>query len=317
MSTATRTLDLHLASILIATDFSHASEKPLNHALAIARRFGAHFYVAHIVSALGFAMAGPEATCAAEDVVCHDASQLENELAASGAFEGLTHNFIIRDGRVWEEIERLIQEKSIDLLVIGTHGRRGMGKLLLGSTAEQIFRHAPCPVLTVGPGCYQEPRIENTRPDRKFLFVTDFGQASLNALPHAISFANHFAASLALFHVMPVVLVPEDFRVYTAADRDQMRKDLRAASLQRLQQLVRTSPMKVEPEFVVEASSSSPVSEDILVAAEKIKADLIVMGLHRSTHVATASHLPWTTAYEVACSAGCPVLTVRSAQSAA
>jgi nucleotide-binding universal stress UspA family protein len=77
MSTATRTLDLHLASILIATDFSHASEKPLNHALAIARRFGAHFYVAHIVSALGFAMAGPEATCAAEDAVCHDASQLQ------------------------------------------------------------------------------------------------------------------------------------------------------------------------------------------------------------------------------------------------
>jgi hypothetical protein len=59
-------------------------------------------------------------------------------------------------------------------------------------------------------------------------------------------------------------------------------------------------------------SLSIPPSEDILEMAQKFGVDLIIMGLHRSSHTGTASHTPWTTAYEVVCGAGCPVLTVRS-----
>jgi len=82
------------------------------------------------------------------------------------------------------------------------------------------------------------------------------------------------------------------------------------ASLRRLKELVSTGPkLVVEPEYVVELG---PVSEKILQTASALKADTIILGLHHKRHIGTDSHLPWATAYEVVCDAGCSVLTVRS-----
>lgn len=312
MATVAQVANVQLKSVLIATDFSSASDKPLRHALAIARCYEAKIYLAHVVSSLGFTMSGPDATYLAEQAVRRDAARLEDDLAAEGAFNGLHHEVIIRQGLVWEELEESIQQEQVDLTVIGTHGRHGIDKLLLGSVAEQIFRHATCPVLTVGPGAYREPRVQPSHGERAFLFATDFGDASLHALSHAVSFANHFGAKLVFFHVLPVFLMPESFNFYTASDVAQMREDARRHGLQQLNYLARNAHLDVEPAFVVQDAASGPGSESILEAASKLKADLIIMGLHRSAHVGTASHLPWTTAYEVVCAAGCPVLTVRS-----
>lgn len=69
--------------------------------------------------------------------------------------------------------------------------------------------------------------------------------------------------------------------------------------------------LEVRPESVVEFCPAGPVSEKILEVAEKLRVDLIIMGLRRSTYVDTASHMPWATAYEVVRTAGCPVLTFR------
>lgn len=87
-------------------------------------------------------------------------------------------------------------------MVIGTHARRGLGKLLLGSVAEHIFRHADCLVLTVGPGSLQGSPVGSGRAIRPFLFATDFSEASLRALPYAISAANRFGTKLVLLNVM-------------------------------------------------------------------------------------------------------------------
>lgn len=86
---------------------------------------------------------------------------------------------LVHQGNVWEEVEKVINEKQVDLLIIGTHGRQGFGKVLFGSVAEQIFRHADCPVLTVGPGSFQGPMVDATEVVWPFLFATDFGAASL------------------------------------------------------------------------------------------------------------------------------------------
>lgn len=313
MSTAAHAVEIQIASVLVATDFSSASEKPLHHALAIAGSFGAKIFLLHVVSSLGFAMAGPEATCAAERAASEDVRQFETYLFSKEEFAALKHEVIVRKGQVWRELRDVVQEKKIDLTVIGTHGRRGMGKVVLGSIAEQIFRHAEGPVLTVGPGSYRNPRVETTSPDRRFLFATDFGEASVRALPYAVSFANHFNAKLVLYTMAPTVLVPEDNQIYTASDVQRMRSEAHAGADKRLRRLVRDIPSKMEPEFVVEDASPHPIADQILASAARMKVDLIVMGLRRSTHVSTASHLPWTTAYEVACEADCPVLTVRSA----
>ena len=301
--------DILLKSVLIATDFSEASDKALRHALAIARHYGAKLYLAHVVSSLGFTLVGPDAVNVATEIVWSDARQLEARLVQNGALAGLRHEVIVSQGNVWDELGKMISQEQVDLVVIGTHARRGMGKLLLGSVAEHIFRHAGCLVLTVGPGSLQDSPVGSARAIRPFLFATDFSTPSLRALPYAISSANHFGTKLALLHVVPAVPMPEGVNLPTAGDVMQMREKVRVTSLRRLEDLTLQNPkLAVTPEFIVEFGSPG---EEILKAADTFKADAIILGLHRSTHFGTASHLPWSTAYEVVCAAGCSVLTVR------
>jgi nucleotide-binding universal stress UspA family protein len=310
MSVIATAVNPQLKSILIATDFSPASEKPLCHALAIARCYGAKFYLAHVLSSLGFTLAGPGALAVVEEAVCRDAAHLEVDLVRSGALSGLQHEVVIRQGEVWPALEAIIRQEQIDLVIIGTHGRHGMGKLLLGSVAEEIFRQADCLVLTVGPNAYQQPRVGTPRANRSFLLATDFGDASIHALPYAISFANQFAAKLVLLNVIPLAPMAADPHWCTASNAAQMQENARIATLRRLEELTRSATLQVRPEFHVEFESANSVGERILEAAEWLRVDLIVMGLHPSSHIETASHLGWNTAYEVVCRAGCPVLTV-------
>lgn len=302
--------DIVVKSILVATDFSGVSDKPLRHALAIARHYGAKVYLAHVVSAQSFTLAGPEAVNAATDAAWRDARQLEKDLLQRGKLAGLNHEVIVLQGNVWEELEKVVQQEQVDLLVVGTHGRRGLGKLLLGSVAENIFRHAGCLVLTVGPGSLQDSPVDGSRAVRPFLFATDFSEASLRALPYAVSSANHFGTKLVLLHVVPAVPTPESVTRPSADDVMQMREQSRVASIQRLKELTLHSPkLIIEPQFVVEFGSPS---EEILRTADAVRSDAIILGLHSSTHIDTKSHLPWATAYEVACGACCAVLSVRN-----
>jgi len=310
MSLVAATGDIHLKSVLVATDFSLASEKALRHALAIARHYGAKFYLAHVVSSLGFTLVGPDAVIAAGEAVRRDARELEDRLIQSGALAGLRYEIIVRQGNVWEELEKVVRQEQVDLVVVGTHARRGLGKFLLGSVAEHIFRHSECLVLTVGPGSLQDSPVDGSRAVRPFLFATDFGEASLHALPYAISSANHFGTKLALLHVVPAVPMPESLTRPSAGDVKRTREDARMASLLRLEELTsQNAKLVLKPEFSVEFGSPS---EKILQAANRLKADAIILGLHRSTHIDTKSHMPWATAYEVVCGAGCSVLTVRN-----
>lgn len=90
----------------------------------------------------------------------------------------------------------------------------------------------------------------------------------------------------------------------------QERENARMASLRRLEELTaQNAELAVTPEFMVEFGLPG---EMILQTADTLKADAIIMGLHRSAHIGAASHMPWATAYEVVCRASCPVLTVRN-----
>jgi nucleotide-binding universal stress UspA family protein len=299
-----------LKSVLIAYDFSEASHKPLHHALAIAHHYGAKFYLAHVVSSIGYTIAGPEASDLAIERTRRDAQQLEQGLLESGALVGLHHEFIVREGKVWEQLELVIRQKQVDLVVIGTHGRGALGKLLLGSVAEQIFRHADCLVATVGPRSYEDSLVEKTQSVRPFLFATDFGAASLHALPHAISFANQFGAKLVVLHVLPADPIPEGFHWSTTGDLMQMREKARMASQRQFEELnLQNAFLAIKPEFMVRFGIPG---DQILQASHALKADLIILGLNRAAHMDTASHMPWDVAYKVVRDARCPVVTIRN-----
>ncbi|MBV9086109.1 MAG: universal stress protein [Acidobacteriaceae bacterium] len=179
---------VRVKSVLVATDLSATSEKAIRHAIGIARHYDAKLYLVHVVSSVGFTLAGPNATNAATEAASRDGHSLESQLLESGALKGLRYEITVRPGGdVWRVLNKVIRQEDVDLVVTGTHGRRGVSKVLLGSVAEQIFRRADCPVLTVGPSSYEESQVDGIRT---CLFPTDFSEASLGSLPFAISYAN-------------------------------------------------------------------------------------------------------------------------------
>src|SRR5215470_3457435 len=169
--------DLGLKSVLVGNDFSEASRKPLRHAVSIARHFRAKLYLAHVVSSVGLTIAGPEALELATDAAGRDVGKLERDLVESGALADVSHEFIVRQGEVWEELQAIIREKQVEMVVIGTHGRQGIDKMVLGSTAEQIFREADNLVLTVGPHSRLDAPLEPTGAVQSLLFPTVCGEA--------------------------------------------------------------------------------------------------------------------------------------------
>lgn len=301
---------VEVKSVLVAYDFSEASEKPLRHALAIARHYGAKFHLAHVVSSLGYTIAGPAAAKMAAEVTAREAQRLEQELLAKGALAGLQHEFIIREGDVWEQLEVVIKEKKVDAVIVGTHGRGSLGKVLLGSVAEKIFRNAECPVVTVGPGSYEDALTEKSGEVRPFLLATDFGPASVKALQHALSFASHFNAKVIALHVLPAAPIPEGFHWSKTGDLDQMREKARMESQRLFEEMIRQSGAPATNiEFMVKFGIPS---DQILLASRALKTDLIVLGLKRPAHKETPAHMPWDIAYKVVCGARCPVLTIRN-----
>lgn len=300
-----------LKNILYATDFSPCSQAALPYLRAIAERCGATVHVVHVLP--------PEARTAVplDKLSELDADQIAAEsamkaLLAGNSLAGIAHSATIERGSLWEVLAAFIEEKDIDLIVLGTHGRRGLKKLVLGSVAEQVYRHAPCPVLTVGP---QTTHDESAQARvATILYATDFSSGSHHALPYALSLARANQSHLILLHAVPspMEMVPASIDAVPVAIEVSMEfvADALARARQQMEKLISAEAMEeFHPEIIVE---SGPAADLILSHAKSKQADLIVMGAHRASASALATHLPWAIASAVVCQAHCPVLTVRS-----
>ncbi|ABF39076.1 UspA [Candidatus Koribacter versatilis Ellin345] len=302
-------LHIRPQSIVFATDFSFESERAMRHAAAVARHFGSTLHMAHIVCSMGLKLVGPEAVAVADDIAIRDLHSFEHKLAIKGLLDGVAHDCIVRDGEVWPQIRSLIDELEADMIVIGTHGRRGLGRLLLGSVAEEIIRRAECPVLTVGPD-FTLSGVENTREPHPILLATDFQPASLQAIPYVASFASERGVPLILLHVIPLIPHRKNgdwSRSATLADR---RHETETAAFEKLNALIpKYSLGDGQVECVVRCGETA---EEIVKLARELNVDAIAMGLHRSEHPEAVTHFRHTIACDVICHARCAVLTVRN-----
>ena len=288
-----------LKNILFSTDFSPYSDVALPYGLAIARQYGAKVYGAHIVSSEDYLFTAPDTWPAhlqyEEQLRKEVTGHLEEQL---GAFP---HVSLVRTGDTWHEVSKLISEYAIDLLVMGTHGRTGVRKLLMGSVAEKIFRQAACPVLSVGPNV--PTKAESRIKFQRILFATKFGEESLAALPYALSFAEEEQSELALLRVVeqPEAGVPRAEQVKSSLWR-------------RLEQLVPPDAASwCHLEYLVEFSHRfARPAERIVEVAKDRQADLIVLGVRPTQGTLSAvTHVAHSTAQHVVAHATCPVLTVR------
>ena len=309
MSSATAAVP-SLKKVLFAADFSEYSDHALNHALAFTRGLGAAFYLTHVVSSMSFALAGPGTMGLARDAAWRDLTELEAKLDDSGALAGIPHHAILCQGPICSQIEQVVRDKDIDLLMVGTHGREGLRKLVVGSVAETIFRNLSCPVLVFGPNVRATIAPGETVRPQRILLATDFGPASLRALHYAASLANSNHGKIILLHVIPpLALTSSDSFWYLGSQLESMKKALREQTAEQLRKFVPPDlVLSQEPEYVTEVEF--PV-EGILRAATQHHADLILLGL-RSKSAGTSSHNPWDIADRVICQATVPVMTVHA-----
>jgi nucleotide-binding universal stress UspA family protein len=277
-------------SILFATDFSRQSDAALPFALSIAHKYGSKLFAVHVFAPPPL---GNFPTIEIQALAAQELREAHDYMKVLGPRLGrIPHEALLRKGDIWTELSCIAKEKNVDLIVLGTHGRAGVSKLLIGSVAERIFRQSACPVLTVGPNVSAEPR--SVADIHTILCPVDFSSESLAAVPHAVSLAEENHARLYLMHVVPAP-VPEHEE---------------AALISRLRALVPPgASLWCEPKPFVE---SGDAGEKILEEAEELAVDLIILGIRPvSTLAGTRTHLGMATAYKVVSRAICPVLSVR------
>jgi universal stress protein A len=143
-----------MARIVYPTDFSEAAAAAERQAVTLARALGAELVLLHVTSEAPLwreSLAAPEIRAVFESQRKWATDALTGRAAAL-ANEGITARALVTVGVPWQEIVRVATEERADMIVMGTQGRTGLDRLLLGSVAERVVRGAPCPVLTVRPG---------------------------------------------------------------------------------------------------------------------------------------------------------------------
>jgi nucleotide-binding universal stress UspA family protein len=296
MKTATARTAVRFRNILFATDFSAAAAQAIPYVKKIAKNYDADLVALHVRPPVVNPMTEPGTWPI--DVEAAKAQDDQHREEVLDAFAGIRTKVLIEEGGIQPCLNAAIAENNSDLVVIGTRGRTGLGKLIMGSVAEGIFRTVTCPVLTVGP--HSDPSHGAGGTFREILYATDFSPESKGAAAYAVSLAQEFQSRLILLHVIPERKAGD---LVCAADVMTSSKEL----LRKL--LPPEADAWCQPEYFVELGD--PV-EKILEFANGRETDLIVLGVRPEKGVpGAATHLPIAIAHKIVSRATCPVLTVR------
>jgi nucleotide-binding universal stress UspA family protein len=144
-------------NVLVPTDLSEGAEEALDFACELARQFGAKVHLLHVIGipALGVPELGLALTSTVIDTLIQDNQEALDKLVARKKGLADFGEVMLRTGDARDLINQTAKEINADLIVMGTHGRRGVTRALLGSVTETVVRTAPCPVLTVRPHTVQ------------------------------------------------------------------------------------------------------------------------------------------------------------------
>jgi nucleotide-binding universal stress UspA family protein len=296
---------IQIRRILCPVDFSEFSRRALEHAVALSRWYEAELTILH-VSPLTPTIFGLEPAPSEAILAPFDRAAVGRELAA---FVGDTKD--VRPapqrralaGPTVGTILAFAAEAGTDLIVLGTHGRTGFERFMLGSVTEKVVRRAPCPVLTV-------PRRAEGAPEGalfgRILCGVDFSDASRRAVDYGLSLAQEAKAHVTLLHVVEW-LPDESFSKYPQFDVDHYRRTLLTDARAKLEELVPEDARNwCDPD--TRLVSGKPYQEILRIAADE-RSDLIVLGVHGRGPVDRM--LFGSTTQAIVRQAACPVLTIR------
>lgn len=299
---------LFLKNILFPTDFSSPSEMALPYVKALASHYGSTVFVAHVYPTEPLYEL-PISIPAALQQNRESAEARMKEFIEKHDLTNVPHEVILKAGDVWMSLSDIVGKKNIDLVVVGTHGRKTLMTLVLGSVAEEVIRRSVCPVLTV-PSHVQPKEGAAAGEFRHILYATDFSAVSAQALVYALSLAQESAASLTLLHAVEEPVIDTTlFRPEpeSSAGEEALEQEC-AIARERLHEMLPTDlKLNCRPELLVQAGTPG---DTILKTAEARHADLIVLGARHTRAPHLVAHAPWRTVHRVICDAHCPVLTV-------
>ena len=293
---------LKIGRILCPTDFSDFSERAYDYGLSLARHYKAELYLLHVVRPviIGYPeYAIPDSVNEFYGELREHAEEQLREFAKVHAEGDVQAIVAVEEGVVTESILDFARENAIDMIVMGTHGRRGFQRLTLGSVTERVLRRAGCPVLAVrrpahdfvAPGSKGEPVHL-----RKILFCSDFSDCSEKALRYGLSLATEYQSELLLVHVLehvpPVERRETEYARVIHLLESKVPEEVR-------------SRCKIRP-----IARSGKAYEEIVNLAEDEQADLIVVGVRGRNGLDLA--LFGSTTHRVLQLGPCPVLAIHA-----
>jgi nucleotide-binding universal stress UspA family protein len=284
-------------NILLATDFSGASQAAFQTALGVCGVLQAKLTILHVFE---YAEAVPPETggqLLELDKVYAEARTSLDGLARVAQMAGVRCETVLSGGLAPQTILETIRSKQIGLAVLGTNALHGFERLVFGSTAESVLRAASCPVLTVGPLAVNSVRTDQT--DEPIIFPTDFHESTMGAIRYAASFCEATGSPLHCLHVLP--------RTVEGGYQSHIVPQIMTEALQ---QVVAENGTTIDPP-VCAITYGSEISNAVVDYARQHKAKLIVLGIRQASMM--ASHVPAHIAYRIITEAPCPVLTMAFA----
>ena len=294
---------LEIKLILCPIDFSEFSIRAYHYALSLAEHYRGKVMVQHIVELWRYPFS---------DYVASQGDYAEFRRAfREGGKEKLlgfvknhTHDetqpeLVVHEGVAADSILSFAQARKADLIVMGTHGRRGFDRVVLGSVTDRVMRRAPCPVLAVGKQAHDSMAAdeERHRPRHlsRILFCTDFSENSERALNYAISATTEYDAELTLLHVLEEVSNPAKKDKAIAAAKEQLDRLVPSEGRKTLK--IKTAVRIGKP------------YEQIIQLAVEAHIDMVAMAVHGRGALDLAVF--GSTTYRVLQLGPCPVLVVH------
>lgn len=293
---------INIERILCPVDFSEFSIGAYRYASSLAQQYGARLFVQHVVELWRYPYASFVATADVYSQFCQrllteGEEELRNFLK-SHEQNGIYPECVIRVGMAADCILSLADEQTTSLIVMGTHGRRGFDRLMLGSVTEKVLRNAHCPVLAVrtpSRNFIASATAQDAIKLRRILFCTDFSDYSNRALDYALSLVAEYNCELTLVHVLEDLPKPTRMKQTIAKANEDLDKLIPAQA-------------KKSYRIATTVRVGRAYKEIIQLASEK-DADLVIMAVRGRNALDLAVF--GSTIYRVIQLGTCPVLAIH------
>ena len=299
---------LNLKKILLPTDFSRCAEQALAHTVFLAEKYNAEIHLLHVITLfedqpilVNDEIAETEEMIRKlEDLV---QKQLNKVADSHGSVDLAIHTVRKRGISAAPVILEYASDQNIDLIIMGTHGRRGLGHLLLGSATEEVVRMAKCPVFSVR----ESEKPKSLDAINKILVPVDFSDYSKSALAYAAEIAESYGAQLQLLHVIEETAHPA-YSLSGKSTKIDLVPGIEEDCRKKIRQMIQETGISNQDNEIIIISGQAAL--DIIKFATENLSDLIVIATHGLTGI--ERFLLGSVTEKVVRRAPCPVFTIKA-----